>query len=82
MSIELLYDAVTRTCIHFGELKALPAELIEYAMWASETNPFDPMEKAIYELYKKISPAISVHNFTQVHEYPIRRPATFHDAYF
>ena len=46
-------------------------ELIEYAMWASETTPFDPMEKAIHHLYEKITANDKRLQFTQVHEYPI-----------
>ena len=40
-------------------------------MWASETNPFDPMEKAIHYLYEKTAITDKRSEFTQVHEYPI-----------
>ena len=40
-------------------------------MWSSETNPFDPMEKAIHELYTKTATNDKRNQFNQVHEYPI-----------
>ena len=71
MSIAYLYDAVTKTSLHFDASVVLPAALIEYAMWSSETNPFDPMEKAIHALYEKSTAADKRLQFKQVHEYPI-----------
>ena len=47
MSIEYLYDARSKISILVKSKTPLPEMLIEHAMWSSETNPFDPMEKAI-----------------------------------
>jgi P-type Ca2+ transporter type 2C len=66
-----LYDTVSKTSLHVNDQTALPSELIEYAMWSSETNPFDPMEKAIHSLYEKNAAIDKRKLFTQVHEYPI-----------
>jgi Ca2+-transporting ATPase len=71
MSIENLYDAETKLSVAVNNNTTLPARLIEYAMWSSETNPFDPMEKAIHELYTKTAATDKRKQFTQVHEYPI-----------
>ncbi|MEP7374959.1 MAG: cation-translocating P-type ATPase [Chitinophagaceae bacterium] len=71
MSIDYLYDALTKLSIPVNSDTALPQELIEYAMWSSETNPFDPMEKAIHELYSKTATTDKRSQFKQVHEYPI-----------
>lgn len=73
MSIEYLYDAVLKQSVAVKENTNLPAGLIEYAMWSSETNPFDPMEKAIHALYEKTAAAETDKRklFVQVHEYPI-----------
>ena len=71
MSIEYLYDAISKTSVHFDSRVALPAILVEYAMWASEINPFDPMEKAIHSLYEKAALTDKRLKFTQVHEYPV-----------
>jgi len=71
MHIEYVYDAAARQSIHNNNTNALPAELVEYAMWSSETEPFDPMEIAIHALYKKNAPVDKRPTFKQVHEYPI-----------
>ncbi len=46
-------------------------EVLTYGMWSSEINPFDPMEIAIHELYKKSTTQDERHFFKQVHEYPL-----------
>ena len=71
MHIEYVYDAATKSSVHNDASNILPHALIEYAMWSSETEPFDPMEKAIHELYEKITSSDERKNFKQVHEYPI-----------
>ena len=55
MKIEYVYDAIDKVSLHVTDTNDLPAELIEYAMWSSEIYTFDPMEKAIHNLYKEIS---------------------------
>ena len=71
MSIDYLYDAVKKLSIPVNNDAVLPPDLVEYAMWSSETNPFDPMEKAIHELYTKTATTDKRKQFSQVHEYPI-----------
>ncbi len=71
MSIAYLYDAVNKISVEPATAELLPAALIEYAMWASETKPFDPMEKAIHELYGKTVAEDKRELYKQVHEYPI-----------
>ena len=71
MSIEYLYDAQNKASIHVREHQPLPGLLIEYAMWSSETNPFDPMEKSIHALYEQNAAMDKRPLFQQVHEYPI-----------
>src|SRR6478735_4103924 len=71
MHIEYVYDAACKREIVVEDSDTLPHGLIEYAMWASETTPFDPMEKAIHYLYEKTTVADERLQFTQVHEYPI-----------
>lgn len=71
MSIAYLYDFKTQQSVVPGKMAILPADLIEYAMWSSETNPFDPMEKAIHELYENTAIKDKRKEFNQVHEYPI-----------
>ena len=45
--------------------------LIELAMWASEPIPFDPMEVALHEAYKKLQQQDDRPNYKLVHEYPL-----------
>lgn len=71
MSIEYLYDAASKLSVEVKSNAGMPPQLIEYAMWSSETNPFDPMEKAIHQLYEKTTQADKRKTFEQVHEYPI-----------
>lgn len=71
MSIEYLYDAATKTSFKASATKDVPGLLIEYAMWSSETTPFDPMEIAIHDLYKETAGVDKRPLFTQVHEYPV-----------
>lgn len=71
MSIEKVYDAASKLSVTVKDNVVLPEALIEFAMWSSETNPFDPMEKAIHALYEKTACTDKRKQFQQVHEYPI-----------
>ena len=46
-------------------------ELIRTAMFASESLPFDPMEKEIHEVYAGCAPRDERMSFRMVHEYPL-----------
>jgi Ca2+-transporting ATPase len=46
-------------------------DLITTAMWASEPLPFDPMEKALHEAYKKIVSEDERAAYKMIHEYPL-----------
>ncbi len=75
MSVAFLYDAAKKASVSLLGLKQsqpeLPKQLIEYAMWSSETKPFDPMEYAIHDLYAESTATDRRKEFEQVHEYPI-----------
>ena len=71
MSIARMYDAVQDRLIDCKESLEADSELMEYAMWSSETEPFDPMEKAIHECYANIATEDKRRLYKQVHEYPI-----------
>jgi len=47
------------------------ARLIRTAMFASESVPFDPMEKAIHEAYASLHPIDDRSRYRMVHEYPL-----------
>ncbi|MDP4284527.1 MAG: cation-translocating P-type ATPase [Bacteroidota bacterium] len=46
-------------------------ELINIAMWASEPLPFDPMEVALHDAYKKITDTDVRSDYKMIHEYPL-----------
>ncbi len=71
MKIEYLFDATNNKSVEVNVKNELPLHLIEYAMWSSEINPFDPMEIAIHDLYKKSSSVDKRSTFKQIHEYPL-----------
>ena len=45
--------------------------ILETAMWASESEPFDPMEKSIHHFYKKNTLRDERHAFNMIFEYPL-----------
>ena len=45
--------------------------VIQYAMWASEPVPFDPMEKALHQSYENSTHTDERSEYTMVHEYPL-----------
>ena len=46
-------------------------EVLETAMWASEPNPFDPMEKALHHMYEVSTDNDRRTRFLMIHEYPL-----------
>jgi Ca2+-transporting ATPase len=70
MSIAHLFDAASNTSYNVYDI-SLPQRLVEYAMWSSETSPFDPMEQAIHTMYGSLSHTDKREDYEQVHEYPI-----------
>ncbi|HMQ08471.1 MAG TPA: cation-translocating P-type ATPase [Saprospiraceae bacterium] len=45
--------------------------LVSASMWASEPLPYDPMEKAIHQLYSDLAITDERPGFRMVHEYPL-----------
>ncbi len=54
-----------------AELGDQEKELIQYAMWASEPIPFDPMELALHKAYTRTIGEDERAKFTMRHEYPL-----------
>lgn len=71
MEIVALFDAATQQELKLADHMDITPGLLEYAMWSSETSPFDPMEKAIHSLYGKVSKKDLRPLFKQVQEYPL-----------
>lgn len=47
------------------------SELIQFAMWSSEPAPFDPMEKALHQVYEQTQAYDGRKYFQMIHEYPL-----------
>lgn len=47
------------------------SELIQFAMWASEPVPFDPMERTLHQIYENTQSMDLRKDFQMVHEYPL-----------
>ena len=86
MSVRQLYDGATDTLIPLPDLAApghrppgllsdTAKRVLAYARWASETDPFDSMEKAIVATFSaafaNIDPATIAHTYPIIHEYPL-----------
>lgn len=54
------------------EIPEIFHRLIEYGILASKKDPFDPMEKALMQLWPKIDPG-HIHDFTLIQEYPLTK---------
>ena len=79
MQVKMVYDYKTNQLL--DNIEALPPlPLLYYAMLASEKQPFDAMEKAIYEAYLIQSPTNEA--LPMIHEYPLEgRPPMMTHVY-
>lgn len=70
MRVSETYDAKTGEEVNFtGSGKA--TQVLEYAMWASEENPFDPMEKSIHQKYTSHFKIDKRTTYRMVKEFPL-----------
>jgi Ca2+-transporting ATPase len=70
MKVNHVYDFLRRQEINYEE-DGLASEVLEYAMWASEEIPFDPMEKSIHEKYTIYLKNDKRLNYKMIHEFPL-----------
>ncbi|HMU68649.1 MAG TPA: cation-translocating P-type ATPase [Chitinophagales bacterium] len=66
-----IYDAIDDNVHDFNISRPAYHPLIEFAMWASEPEPFDQMEKQIHQLYTEVALSDLRLQFSMVHEYPL-----------
>jgi Ca2+-transporting ATPase len=71
MTLVEIYEEVTQQTTICKKTESIPFSVIEMAMWSSESEPFDPMEKAIHNLYAAHAQVDQRKNFKQIHEYPL-----------
>jgi P-type Ca2+ transporter type 2C len=72
MQVKTIYDFERDELAELGENKILPGEeVLWYAVLASETNPFDAMEKAIWEAWVLYTDPKMHQHPAMIHEYPL-----------
>lgn len=70
MSLAAVYDYSTHT-VYASKDFARAKGVITAAMWASESRPFDPMEKALHQAYAQVAEHDFRPRAVMVHEYPL-----------
>ncbi len=65
-----IYDWSSRSEVSLSQ-PGLETPVLEYAMWASETEPFDPMEKSVHQMYERHAARDERQNYRMVKEYPL-----------
>ena len=72
MQLSKLYTYANDAIIEISEASDnIALDLITTAMWASESIPFDPMEKSLHEWYGKLVLSDQRRVFHIAHEYPL-----------
>ncbi len=72
MKLAEVYDYASDTLTDWYSGETVFNKTLEFAMWASEPKPFDPMEESIHDAYAKTAPADLRSEFRLAHEYPIK----------
>lgn len=70
MRLEAVYEYAGDR-LHQPWPASFACETLTYAMWASEPDPFDPMEKALHESYATSAREDLRRTHRMVHEYPL-----------
>jgi P-type Ca2+ transporter type 2C len=70
MMLNHTFSWETKQEVNFFE-KGAHSEVLDYAMWASEENPFDPMEKSIHSAYETHVENDVRKTFRMIKEFPL-----------
>lgn len=71
MEIAAIYDLQSDILHDFTLAPISWNPVLEYAMWASEPEPFDQMERSIHAAYTSAAPEDLRKTFAMIHEYPL-----------
>jgi Ca2+-transporting ATPase len=71
MQLSAIYDFSSDEILDLKVSVPESNKILEYSMWASEINPFDPMEKSIHKFYKANSKVDKREEFKLIQEYPL-----------
>lgn len=83
MKLKVIYDFEQDVLIDMdSDDQNKNRDILKFGILASESNPFDPMEKAIWEAYDKYTPVNEQANLKMVYEYPLEgRPPMMTHVY-
>ena len=71
MQLSAIYEQENNAIIYFTSSGQKFSTVLEYAVWASEIHPFNPMEKSIHEVYGQVAIVDERMGASMVHEYPL-----------
>jgi len=71
MQLSAIYDFTEDKIYDYREQPFNFNKVIEYALWASETDPFDNMEKSIHKVYGSVAAPDKRSDYKLIHEYPL-----------
>lgn len=71
MELSAIYDFSADKIYDYTKVPFSFNVVLEYAMWASERDPFDAMEKAIHEVYSSVAVTDKRPEYDFIHEYPL-----------
>lgn len=71
MQLAAVFELVSGKSSEFTEEKFQYSETLEYAMWSSETEPFDAMEIALHKAYASCTKLDQRASFKMAKEYPL-----------
>jgi len=71
MELSAIYDFEQNKIYDYTKEKFNFNPVLEYAMWASEINPFDKMEKSIHHVYSLVTEIDKRPDYSLIYEYPL-----------
>lgn len=71
MELSAIYEYGEDKSIDFTQNPFSLGEVLEYGVWASEINPFDPMEKSLHQVYAQVCLSDERQDSVMIHEYPL-----------
>ncbi len=71
MQLATIYDYISDKYIEYSSEKGEFNEVLNYAVWASEIDPFDAMEKSLHQYYGSLASLDERPSYSMVHEYPL-----------
>ena len=71
MQLAGIYEYKTKQTYDYTQETFNMNEVLEYALWASETDPFDEMEKSIHKVYTEVTEHDKRASHVLIYEYPL-----------